>query len=509
MLVPRHATRHRTQRGFLRAGSGYVHYRRAGTGPAVVALHESPRSSLSLLPLMDALADRYTVIALDTPGYGYSDPLPVAAPQLADYTRVVGAVADAFGLQRFALYGTHTGAAIAAAFAIDAPERVTSLVLDGLGVFTAREREDFLQRYLTPFVPQWDGTHLAALWSRMGDLYRWFPWHERKAATRLATDPPSLDQIYETLEGFLLAGDGYRLGYRCAATFEAAAAVAALRVPTLLFARAQDLIAAHLDRVSPTGQVRIERLGAAKAAWEDRIRVHLGNAGLADTAAESVRADGRALLPWGEGFLHVRRKGAGEPVALVIPDVPGSSLAALDATDDACPGTRWTLDLPGCGASDPAPFDVPLVDAASASIAHVRESLALEQLPVIGVGFGAALAARHAGALVVAAPDWMSGLREAPCSAVVPPALREANGAAFLGSWYQLRDGAFYVDPASDPPFGRRDVAQPPSAEAIQARHSAMWTAPQSAALAGAIQAWVTRDAAVRGRLRILEGESA
>ena len=63
-------------RGYVVAAGRLVHYRRAGSGPPVVLLHDSPRSSVLHLPLLRTLSDAFTVYALDTPGYGLSDPLP-------------------------------------------------------------------------------------------------------------------------------------------------------------------------------------------------------------------------------------------------------------------------------------------------------------------------------------------------------------------------------------------------------------------------------------------------
>ena len=62
-------------RHFVRAGGREVHYRRAGSGPPFVLFHVSPQSSAFVLPHLLPLADRYTLIGLDTPGYGESDPL--------------------------------------------------------------------------------------------------------------------------------------------------------------------------------------------------------------------------------------------------------------------------------------------------------------------------------------------------------------------------------------------------------------------------------------------------
>ena len=59
-------------------GPRQVHYRRAGTGPTLLLLHQSPQSSREFEPLMQVWGENFTVIAADAPGYGLSDPLGVA-----------------------------------------------------------------------------------------------------------------------------------------------------------------------------------------------------------------------------------------------------------------------------------------------------------------------------------------------------------------------------------------------------------------------------------------------
>lgn len=108
-----------------------VHYRAAGAGPAVVLLHDSPRSSRLHMPLMKLLASRFSVFALDTPGYGNSDPLPFANPTIPNFAEALGATLDAMGLAQAPIYATHTSAKIALALAVRGG-RMPQLVLDGL-----------------------------------------------------------------------------------------------------------------------------------------------------------------------------------------------------------------------------------------------------------------------------------------------------------------------------------------------------------------------------------------
>ncbi|MGA1498552.1 MAG: alpha/beta fold hydrolase, partial [Steroidobacteraceae bacterium] len=95
-----------------RFGPRQVHVRRAGRGPAVLLLHQSPLSSRAVLPLLGRLSAAHNCIAPDTPGYGLSDPLP-AGVDMEGLAAAVIELADTLGLEQFALYGFHTGAMIA------------------------------------------------------------------------------------------------------------------------------------------------------------------------------------------------------------------------------------------------------------------------------------------------------------------------------------------------------------------------------------------------------------
>src|SRR5947207_12859099 len=49
-----------------------LHYMTAGHGPAVILLHGYAETSLMWKPIIPLLAERFTVIAPDLPGIGYS-----------------------------------------------------------------------------------------------------------------------------------------------------------------------------------------------------------------------------------------------------------------------------------------------------------------------------------------------------------------------------------------------------------------------------------------------------
>lgn len=301
--------------------------------------------------------DRCTVIALDTPGYGHSDPLAPPAPPMGDFTRALGAAVDRLGLTRVASYGAHTGAAIAAAYALEAPRRVQSLVCDGLAAFKPREREDFLSRYLVPNVPRWNVTRLAVLWSRANDHYRWSSWHERTRATRLATPIPPPDVVCSALEDFLFAGNTCRRGYACAATFEAAAAVTTLRVPTLFLARGHTTRSSRIStawrrrRCGSRDRAPRSRLGRARSARISRpasATFYLGPRGACDANERPRRA---ASFCSGVGATCTSVAWSWVPRHCV-------------ACSGSLPRRAWENDLPGCGASDPDRDVSQLLDAA-------------------------------------------------------------------------------------------------------------------------------------------------
>lgn len=207
----------RIHRRFVRIGQRHVHLRHAGHGPGLVLLHQSPQNSRMWLDMIARFAHRHTVIAPDTPGFGYSDALDVAEPSIADLATATVAVLDALGIDRFAVFGMHTGGLVAAQIAAAYPERVSALVVDGYAAFTAAESAIYGDRYLPPFVPAWDGLAVGARTppaaALAGTLGRRPP-----PAARRPVAAPTPAQVNDNVVELL------RLGERCKPMFRAAAA---------------------------------------------------------------------------------------------------------------------------------------------------------------------------------------------------------------------------------------------------------------------------------------------
>jgi haloalkane dehalogenase len=57
-------------RHYVTIGRRQLHYRRAGSGPPLIALHRIPRSSEDLAAFIQSASKYFTVIAPDLAGYG-------------------------------------------------------------------------------------------------------------------------------------------------------------------------------------------------------------------------------------------------------------------------------------------------------------------------------------------------------------------------------------------------------------------------------------------------------
>ena len=143
----------RIERGYLATANGQLHVRTCGQHgprPPLLMLHQVPNSGQIFEPLMPALAEDRLVIAVDTPGYGMSD--PIADPQTIErYAEVIGAALCEPISEPIDIVGYHTGAAIAAVLAAGDVVRVRRVALVAVPVLTATERKEFAALPPIPF----------------------------------------------------------------------------------------------------------------------------------------------------------------------------------------------------------------------------------------------------------------------------------------------------------------------------------------------------------------------
>jgi len=446
----------------VQVGERRVFLRHAGRGPAVVLLHQSPQSSAAMLPLMARLAQRHAVFAPDTPGFGLSDPLPLAQPTIPDLARALGDLLQALGLQRVVLYGVHTGAVIAARLAHDRPGCVAGLLCDGLALFTADERQPLLDGYLPPFEPSWDGTHLLWLWARIREQYRYFPWHVHSAATRLRYPPMPVEKLHADVMDVLAAGDGFRAGYRAPLLYaDGAAVAAALAVPAWLLYRDTDVLRPHLARLSglPT-QVRAASVADDAALAQSLCDFAASHAQAAvDVDAErqvaQAAACSRFVSSTAQGRLgwHMRI-GNGTADATLVLSIGDIGTPAQWAMDAPAAATAVAVDLPGHGASSAwcaQGLTVAAIAVAIQGTLNQHPDLAGRAVELRACGGSAALAVALAARLGARCrslrlhdPLPLDAEETARFLATLPTLQVQAGGEHLLAAWNWARERRLY-----------------------------------------------------------------
>jgi pimeloyl-ACP methyl ester carboxylesterase len=154
---------------------GQVHFRDLGprdANPPVLLLHMTPQSMLQFADVQPALATLgVRSIAVDTPGYGLSDP-PSTLPTIAGFADNLIAVLDYLKIQKAVVAGHHTGASVATAFAVRHPDRVSAVILHGVPIFNRQEIEIRLKAQRDSpdlHMLKADGSHMARFFHGTAD----------------------------------------------------------------------------------------------------------------------------------------------------------------------------------------------------------------------------------------------------------------------------------------------------------------------------------------------------
>lgn len=251
----------------------HLQYRQAGAAgaPALVLLHPSPRSSAMYVPWMAALASCFRVLAVDTPGYGSSDPLHAPPARLADYLPALQALLRDVAGPRFMLYGSATGAQLGIAYALAYPAEVQHLFIDNAAHFEPAEHDEIVARYFPDLSPRADGGHLLQAWQLCQAMATFFPWYLQDDAHRFRTGTPAPGEVHGALAELLAAGPGWAAAYRAAFDHEQASHVQALQVPTTVFRWQGSILLKHIDALLahplPAHVGRLDTPAAADARY--------------------------------------------------------------------------------------------------------------------------------------------------------------------------------------------------------------------------------------------------
>lgn len=214
-------------KGYVNGPFGQVHFERAGgpEGTTLFCLHQTPVCGDMFQQAFIPLAEKgITAVAIDTPGYGASDP-PEDGVTIADYADAIAAAINQIQDGAAALLGHHTGASIAVNIAARYPEKISRLILNGVALLNDEERAFFAKFDFKPLLPQVDGSHLVASWEQ-----------------RLAASPgwSNVEAMHRHVVSMLRVNERYHYGFKAAFEQDLESDLMAVHCPTMILTNSGD-----------------------------------------------------------------------------------------------------------------------------------------------------------------------------------------------------------------------------------------------------------------------------
>ena len=491
--------------GYVNVGSEErpqrVHFRSAGTGPPLVMLHASPMSSAALLPFIGVAAEFATVIAPDTPGYGWSDPLQEPSADLSGYVAALQVFSARLGLESFGLYGTATGAQIAIEFSKTYPARVDYLILDNAAHFTDEENRDVVSGYFPDLTPDPTGSHLTRTWSVSRDQCVFFPWHRNTPETRLPAGAVNTAVVHQMAMEFLQAGKDYDRAYRAAFANERMERALAVTVPAIIMRWQGSILKPYTDRFDSVewpdnftmlhkGPTRGQRIEAFRSIFTERI-AHTRGGDCHISHPGKTGGAGKGFLDLDGGQCHYLSAGDGQlPPMLALHDI-GSSQRSMAGRAAYLSGQYHVLvpDLPGHGLSYRPEQGRHGIDGSVDALAELVASLGWNRFGILAEKDSAAVAVELATRLgnsvqelkLVNPVDYGALAGEWEHERFFPDFRPDAEGTHLLKTWHWLRDRQLFW------PWYERDAGHALSgqpnldAEYLSARVTEFWQAQPAA----------------------------
>jgi pimeloyl-ACP methyl ester carboxylesterase len=191
-----------------------------GSGPPLLYVHGGLGGAYEVVPILAALAKSHRVLAVDRPGHGLADPFDYRGVDLLDHARTfLGDILDALELPSVDLVANSLGGLWAVVFAIDAPSRVSRLVLVGAPVGLKRQVPRQLLPLGLPIIGQRLGRYVFSNATRDASRKFWcqviVKHPERVDDLVLDYDVANMRRNVESMLGLVSCiASARRLGYR-------------------------------------------------------------------------------------------------------------------------------------------------------------------------------------------------------------------------------------------------------------------------------------------------------
>jgi haloacetate dehalogenase len=179
---------------------GKVFARSGGHGPPLLLLHGYPQSNVMYHKVAPALAEHFTLIIPDLPGYGWSA-VPKSDAQHAPYDKrsmgnVMVEAMEALGHVRFRLAGHDRGGRVAYRLTLDHPRRVEKLatldIVPTYAMWHAMDRKLAMKVWHWPFLAQPEPLPEMLIGKAPVEYFNWKAASWTKAKNLSCFDPRAL-----------------------------------------------------------------------------------------------------------------------------------------------------------------------------------------------------------------------------------------------------------------------------------------------------------------------------
>lgn len=231
-------------RGFVRIDEGQLHIRTCGEStdghlPVYIA-HPSPTSARGMEPFIKLFGETRLVIAPDTLGNGDSPPPALETPEIDYFADSVVRTLDAMKIDKVDFYGSHTGGRIGCELAMQRPDRVRCVVLDGIVEYEPELKKQILENYAPAIQPDDFGGHLSWAFQFIRDQAFFFPYFMRDAKHALKNPGISTELLHLHTVDVLKAITTYHKPYMAAFRYPARERMPHIKVPALVIAADTD-----------------------------------------------------------------------------------------------------------------------------------------------------------------------------------------------------------------------------------------------------------------------------